>query len=96
MTGSDFGGGRRVLVVASAGDPDRGGVHLCEGPLDALALVHLARLGAVDLAGAAVIGAAGTSGFTAAAVASWPGPVTLWPDSDAAGSRGGRAVAPGA
>ena len=55
----------------------------------ALALVHLARLGAVDLAGAAVIGAAGTSGFTAAAVASWPGPVTVWPDSDAAGAGAG-------
>ena len=76
VTGSDFGGGRRVLV-ASAGDPNRGGVHLCEGPLDALALVHLARLGAVNLDGAAVIAAAGAGGWRLAAVASWPGPVWL-------------------
>ena len=85
VTGSDFGGGRRVLV-ASAGDPDRGGVHLCEGPLDGLALVHLARLGAVNLDGAAVIAAAGAGGWRLAAVKGWPGPVALWPDSDLAGS----------
>ena len=68
----------------AGGDVDRG-VHLVEGPLDALALVHLARLGAVELAGA-VFGAQGTPGFTAHAC-SGRGPVVLWPDADAAGSR---------
>ena len=63
------------------------GVHLCEGPLDALALVHLARLGSVELAGAAVIGTAGAGGWTLAAVASWPGPVTLWVQADGPGRR---------
>ena len=142
VTGSDFGGGRRVFVarglpmqtggvrvrrdrggvgVNAAGEPvelavddqnpcggdDPGhranhgrnggqgfdhdpdvttGVNLCEGPLDGLALVHLARLGAVNLDGAAVIAAAGAGGWRLAAVKGWPGPVALWPDSDLAGS----------
>ena len=53
-----------------------GGVHLVEGPLDALALVHLARLGAVELAAGAVFGAQGTPGFTARAC-SGRGPVVF-------------------
>ena len=95
-------GGRRVFVARSGG-AEGGGVHLCEGPLDGLALVHLARLGAVDLAGAAVIATAGAGGWTLAAVAGWPGPVTLWVQGDGPGyraagrlmvalHRGGRAV----
>ena len=82
VAASAFAGGRRVFHAG--GDVDRG-VHLVEGPLDALALVHLARLGAVELAGA-VFGAQGTPGFTASAC-SGRGPVVLWPDADAAGSR---------
>ena len=83
VAASDFAGGRRVFHAG--GDGDRG-VHLVEGPLDALALVHLARLGAVELAAGAVFGAQGTPGFTARAC-SGRGPVVLWPDADAAGSR---------
>ena len=75
--------GQRGGRSMPAGTGDRG-VHLCEGPLDALALMHLARLGAVELAGA-VVGAQGTPGFTARACAG-QGPVELWPDPDAAGS----------
>ena len=45
-----------------------GACILWKGPLDALALVHLARLEAVELAGA-VLGAQGTPGFTARACA---------------------------
>ena len=48
-------------------------------------MLHLARLGAVELAGA-VLGAQGTPGFTARACAA-RGPVVLWPDADAAGNR---------
>ena len=82
VAGSAFAGGRRVFQAG--GDVDRG-VHLVEGPLDALALVHLARLGAVELAGA-VFGAQGTPGFTSRACPG-RGPVVLWPDADGAGSR---------
>ena len=81
IKGSAFASGRRVFQAG--GNVDRG-VHLVEGPLDALALVHLARLGAVELAGA-VFGAQGTPGFTARAC-SGRGPVVVWPDADAAGS----------
>ena len=64
-----------------AAEPDRGphGVHLCEGPLDALALVALERLGVVRLGGAAVVGTNGTAGFKPAACIG-SGPVTVWPD----------------
>ena len=72
-------------MFQAGGDVDRG-VHLVEGPLDALALVHLARLGAVELAGA-VFGAQGTPGFTSRACPG-RGPVVLWPD--AAGAAGFR------
>ena len=63
------------------------GVHVCEGPVDALALVHLAELGAVDLAGAAVIGVQCAGRMLPGAVADWPGPVTAWPDPNEAGER---------
>ena len=88
VTGCTFDGGRRVF--AAGGDPDRG-VHLCEGPLDTLALMHLARLGTVELAAAAVHGAAGVSGFTARAC---PGraAVTIWRHRDTQG-HGQRAAA---
>ena len=82
VAASAFAGGRRVFHAG--GDGDRG-VHLVEGPLDALALVHLARLGAVELAGA-VLGAQGTPGFTASACPG-RGPVVLWPDGDGPGER---------
>ena len=66
-------------------------MHLCEGPIDALALMRLAPLGAVELAGGAVFGAQGTPGFTARACAG-RGPVTVWRDRDTNG-QGQRAAA---
>ena len=68
--------GRRTFHAC--GDPDRG-VHLVEGPLDALALMTLADLGRVELDGCAVLGADGIGGFTARACLG-RGPVTLYPD----------------
>ena len=90
VTDSYFGCSARVFVAR----PGAVGVNLCEGPIDALALLHLAMLGAVDLAGAAVIGAAGVGGFRLAAVAGWPGPVTLWPDGDLPGRRAAAGLVP--
>ena len=83
VRGSTFAHGARVFHAG--GDADRG-VQLCEGPLDALALMHLEQLGAVELAGGAVHGAPGVSGFQLAACPG-RGPVTLWPDADGAGIR---------
>ena len=88
VAASDFAAGRRVFQAG--GDVDRG-VHLCEGPIDALALMRLARLGAVELAGGAVFGAQGTPGFTARACAG-RGTVTVWRDRDTNG-QGQRAAA---
>ena len=88
--GSDTDGGRRVFFVPSARAPAPG-VHVCEGPVDALGLVALETRGLVDLGGSAVIGVAGTSGLQPAAVAAWDGPVTIWPDGDGPG-RGAAAV----
>ena len=81
VSGCTFDGGRRVF--RAAGDPDLG-IHLCEGPLDALAVIHLERLGDLTLNGAAVYAAAGTSGFTRRAC---PGraAVTVWAQDDKAG-----------
>ncbi len=85
VLGSWIARGRRVFVAA-AGRPG-GGLWLVEGPLDALAVVRLSQLGVVDLAGAAVFGAAGApAGFRRCAC--WAsGPVVVSPDSDAAGDR---------
>lgn len=74
---------RRRKANLARGD---GGCHVCEGPLDALALVALERLGVVRLDGAAVVGVAGTAGFKPAACIG-SGPVTLWPDPDPTGER---------
>ena len=84
LQGSDTDGGRRVFLVPSARAPAPG-VHVCEGPVDALGLVALEARGLVDLGGSAVIGVAGTSGLQATAVAAWSGPVTIWPDGDGPG-----------
>ena len=90
VAGSDTDGGRRVFLSGPAAAPAPG-VHVCEGPLDALGLLALEALGLVDLGGSAVIGVAGTSGLQTAAVAAWSGPVTIWPDGDGPG-RGAAAV----
>ena len=68
VRGSDFAAGRRMFVARGGG-----GVHLCEGPLDALALLQLQRLGLVDLADATVLAAAGAGLFTPSAVAGYAG-----------------------
>ena len=91
VAASAFAGGRRVFHAG--GDVDRG-VHLVEGPLDALALVHLARLGAVELAGA-VFGAQGTPGFTAQRVF-WPGAGGVMAGQGRGREPRGPAVTPGA
>lgn len=81
VAGSDFDRGRRMFHAG--GGVDRG-VHLVEGPLDALALVHLERLGDLTLHGGVVFGAQGTPGFTARACPG-RGAVVLWPDGDGPG-----------
>ena len=83
VTGGDFARGRRVFVAAAGNTA--AGCWLCEGPLDALAVMHLARLGAFDLAGAAVLGAPGTPGYTPAAVRDYPGPVFVAADANPPG-----------
>ena len=55
VAGSDTDGGRRVVPLA----PSAPGVHVCEGPVDALGLVALEARGLVDLGGSAVIGVGG-------------------------------------
>ena len=77
VAGSTFTHGARVFLARDGGP----GVSLCESVLDALAVV-CSPWGAPD--GGAVIAAAGTSGLQAAAVRSWPGPVTVWAQDDRA------------
>ena len=79
VTASEFDHGRRVFTACLG---DSAGVWLCEGPLDAMALLALELHGALDLGGATVLGAPGTSGFCLAAVAGVPGPVTLAAQDD--------------
>ena len=78
LSDQSFDGGRRVF--RAAGDPDLA-IHVCEGPINALSLVHLERLGAVALDGGAVHG---TNGAAQLRPAACPGraPVTIWPDND--------------
>ena len=64
VSGCTFDGGRRVF--RARGDPDLA-IHVCEGPLDALALVHLERLDLVELHGGAVHGTSGAALFRPAA-----------------------------
>ena len=76
---SNFDQGRRVFTARRG---ESTGVWLCEGPLDAMALLALELHGALDLGGAAVLGTAGTALFCLAAVAGVPGPVTLAAQDD--------------
>ena len=78
VSGCTFDGGRRVFRVR--GDPDLA-IHVCEGPLDALALVHLERLNLVELHGGAVHGTSGAALFRPAACPGH-GPVTVWAQND--------------
>ena len=81
-------------VFRATDSPPACGVHVCEGALDALALVHLQQLGLVDLRDAAVIGVHGASGFKGR-LAEWLGAVTLWPDGDPPGRAAAAAFAAG-
>jgi len=83
VAGSHFSPSR---VFRAVDNPSARGVHVCEGAVDALALVHLEQLGLVRLRGGAVIGVHGAAGFRGQ-LTSWPGRVTLWPDADPAGQR---------
>ena len=85
VRGSTFTHGARVFLARDGGP----GVSVCESVLDALAVGRY-PWGAPD--GAAVIAGAGTSGFTPAAVATWPGPVTIWAHGDGPGSRAALAL----
>ena len=78
--GSTFTHGARVFLARDGGP----GVALCESVIDALAVVR-SPWGAPS--GEAVIAGTGTSGLQAAAVASWPGPVTIWAHGDGPGRR---------
>ena len=88
VTGSDFDGGRRVFVARSDG-AEGGGVNLAEGPIDALAAATLAAAGIERraLGDRPIVAAAGVGGWRSAAVADWPGPVTLWVQADGPGRR---------
>ena len=85
VLGSWSGRARRVFVAA-AGEPGSG-CWLVEGPLDALAIVRLSRLGLLDLHGAAVFGAAGVPGGFRPRACWNPGLVTVAPDSNPPGQR---------
>ena len=63
------------------------GVDLCEGPIDALALAALWRMGIERRAPGdrPIIGTAGAGGWRLATVAGWPGPVTLRVQGDMPG-----------
>ena len=76
LSGSLTDSGRRTF--RTGGDSVHG-VHLVEGPIDALALLTLEALGLCDLRGAAVRGADGIGGFTKRACEG-TGPVVLHPD----------------
>ena len=76
LSGSLTDSGRRTL---RAGGDSGHGIHLVEGPIDALALLTLEALGLCDLRGAAVLGADGIGGFTERACEG-NGPVVLYPD----------------
>ena len=89
--GSAFDAGRRVFRAAAGDGQPSSGTWLTEGPIDALAIVRLGRLGHLDVGGAAVLGASGTPGFRARAIHE-PGPVVLAPDRDAAGTEAGDAL----
>ena len=85
VNGSTFPHGARVFLARDGGP----GVALCESVIDALAVGRY-PWGAPS--GEAVIAGAGTSGLQAAAVASWPGPVTIWTHGDGPGYRAALAL----
>ena len=84
VAGCRFADGRRVFR-ARDGQPGAG-AWLVEGPIDALAILELDRLGLLELGSAGILGAAGTAGFRPAAVADVAGDVVIGPDGDPAGA----------
>ena len=87
--GSDDGSNGGELFDHAPDVTTAAGVNLAEGPIDALALATLAAAGIERraLGDRPILGTAGTGGWRSAAVAGWPGPVTLWVQ----GGRGGAA-----
>ena len=87
--GSDDGGNGGELFDHAPDVTTAAGVNLAEGPLDALALAALWRMGILRsvLGDRPIIGTAGEGGWRSAAVAGWPGPVTLWVQGDGPGRR---------
>ena len=82
--GSDDGGNGGELFDHDPDVTTVAGVNLAEGPIDALALATLAA-GGIErraLGDRPILAAAGAGGWRTAAVADWPGPVTLWVQSD--------------
>ena len=91
VAGSKFGGGTRVFTARPADEGDDNPVtHICEGPLDALALAMLERAGLMrrpetgGLVPGRIVGTLGTSGWTPKA-APGKGPVVLWAQDDEPG-----------
>ena len=83
---SDFGGGARVFTARPAAGGR--GAWLCEGPMDALALLELEKAGRLKLHGAAVLGAAGSGAFNLEAVpdGAYGSPIRVAADNDDAGN----------
>ena len=82
--GSDDGSNGGELFDHAPDVTTAAGVNLAEGPIDALALATLAAAGIERraLGDRPILAAAGVGGWRSAAVADWPGPVTLWVQSD--------------
>ena len=81
VLGSDFGDGTRVFEARAGGDP----LHVCEGPLDALADAGLAAAGIGPAApDGRIVGTLGAGGWKPAA-APGTGPVVLVGQDDEAG-----------
>ena len=97
VAGSKFGGAR--VFTARKADEDDGDpvTHVCEGPLDALALAMLERAGLMrrpetgGLVPGRIVGTLGTSGWTPEA-APGKGPVVLWAQGDKPGADAAQAL----
>lgn len=90
LNGCNFAQHRRVFWAAP-GRPG-GGAVVVEGPIDALAVLELDRLGVVTLGHRAAIGVAGVGGFRLEAVDRIDGEITIAPDGDRAGVLAGAAL----
>ena len=83
VMGSRFGGGLAAFRPKLGTWTD---LHICEGPIDAMALVALGVQGGIA-------GVPGTSAMRRAAVDKYTGPVTIWADGDDAGRQAALSMA---